>query len=105
MIRAEEPTWKIKPKKYKTFRGEATYGLAGTEEGAGGTLWLVTYADKEWVAFEEEFNGNKDGLKVGDFTGVIVGEVWDAENIEIAVDEAELEFAALAAAAKEEFGV
>ena len=105
MKKATEPTWKIKPKKYKTFRGESVYGLAGTKEGAGGTLWLVSYATKADVEFCEEFNGNKDGLKVGDFTGCIVGEVWDAENIEIAIDEAELEFAALAAEAREEFGV
>lgn len=104
MYNEKEPTWKIKPKKYETFRGEATYGLAGTKEGAGGTLWAVSYATKKDVKFEEEFNGNKDGLKVGDFTGYVAGDVWDAENIEIAIDEAEMEIAALLADAKEEFG-
>ena len=104
MIKATEPTWKIKPKKYKTFRGEATYGLAGTKEGAGGTLWAVSYATKKDVEFWTEFDGNKEGLEVGDFTGYVAGDVWNAENIEIAVDEAELEIAAILADAKEEFG-
>jgi hypothetical protein len=105
VIKATEPTWKIKPKKYKTFRGESVYGLEGTKEGAGGTLWLVSYATKEDIEFWTEFDGNKEGLEVGDFTGYIVGAVWDAENIEMAIDEAELEAAALAAEAREEFGV
>ena len=104
MIKATEPTWKIKPKKYKTFRGEKVYGLAGTKEGAGGTLWLVSYATKNDVEFWTEVDGNESGLEVGDFTGYIVGEVWDAENIETAIDEAELEAAALTAAARKEFG-
>ena len=105
MIKATEPTWKIKPKKYKTFRGEAVYGLEGTKEGAGGTLWLVSYATKKDIEFWTEFDGNKEGLEVGAFTGVIVGAVMDAENIEIAIDEAELEAAALAAEARAEFGL
>jgi hypothetical protein len=105
VIKATEPTWKIKPKKYKTFRGESVYGLEGTKEGAGGTLWLVSYATKEDIEFWTEFDGNKEGLEVGDFTGVIVGAVMDAENIEMAIDEAELEAAALAAEARAEFGI
>ena len=104
MKKAIEPAWKIKPKKYKTFRGEKVYGLAGTKEGAGGTLWVVSYATKETVEFWEEVDGNRDGLEVGDFTGYIAGSVMDAENIETAIDEAELEAAALMADARAEFG-
>jgi hypothetical protein len=104
MYNEKEPTWKIKPKKYKTFRGEAVYGLEGTKESAGGTLWAVSYATKKDVELEEEINGNRDGLKVGDFTGYEAGDVWNAENIEYAVDEAELEVAAILADAELEFG-
>ncbi len=105
MTKATEPTWKIKPKKYKTFRGEAVYGLEGTKESAGGILWAVSYATKKDVKLEEEINGNRDGLKVGDFTGYEAGSVWDADNMEMAVDEAELEVAAILADAELEFGV
>ena len=97
MEKITEPAWKIKPKKYKTFRGETVYGLAGKKENAGGMLWLVAYVtDAETAEILE--------LEVGDFIGSPVGEVWDARNLETAIDEAELEMAALMAEARAEFG-
>lgn len=96
MEKITEPAWKIKPKKYKTFRGETVYGLAGKKENEGGMLWRVAYADAETAEFL--------GLEVGDFIGSPVGEVWDARNLETAIDEGELEMAALIAEARAEFG-
>lgn len=95
-----EPNWKIKPKRYKSFRGSSVYGL-----DENNTLWLVAYATKNWVATLEDIDGNADGVKVGDFDGCPMGEVWDPDNILIAIDEAEQEVAAVSAAAKVEFGL
>ena len=94
-----EPKWKIEPKHYDSFRGGNTYGL--DEQN---TLWMVAYVTQSWVDFLVDFDGNADGVQVGDFDGSPVGEVWDADNILTAVDEAELEAAALLAEAKQEFG-
>jgi|1_EtaG_2_1085319.scaffolds.fasta_scaffold01163_9 hypothetical protein len=94
-----EPNWKIKPKHYDSFAGGNTYGL-----DENNTLWLVAYVTQSWVDFLVDFDGNAEGAKVGDFDGCQVGDVWDADNILIAVDEAELEAAALMAQAKQEFG-
>lgn len=98
MTKATEPAWKIKPKKYKTFRGETVYGLAGKKENEGGMLWRVAYVTNKETA-------ELIGLEVGDFIGSPVGEVWDARNLETAIDEAEVEMAALMAEAREEFGL
>ena len=94
-----EPNWKIKPKHYDGCAGGGIYGL-----DENNTLWLVDYVTQSWVDFLVDFDGNADGAKVGDFDGCRVGDVWDPDNILIAVDEAELEFAALKAGAEQEFG-
>jgi hypothetical protein len=93
-----EPNWQIKPTFYESFKGGSTYGLDTQNQ-----LWLVAIVDQNWVDFNEEFDGNTAGLQVGDFEGVIVGCVADPDNILIAVDEAELEAAALVAQARAEF--
>jgi hypothetical protein len=97
----KEPTWVIKPKGGYGLEAGGDYG---NSDGSGYTLWYVTYADKGWVEFEEEFDGNTLGVKVGDFMGVPVGGLTDIDNFEYGIDVAEEELGAEIKLAKEEFG-
>lgn len=102
----QEPTWLIKPTEFENVVG--AYGLQkggdyGFGDGTGHTVWYVTYASQDWVDFEQEFDGNTAGTKVGDFLGVPVGGLANIDNFAEAVGVCEDEVTALVAAAKEEF--
>ena len=66
---------------YNMITEDGRYGLIKSETGDGGTLWYMSGVNS-----------------------YIAGEVWDAENIEAAAINADMEMDAMIADLREEFG-